>query len=267
MRELTPEELRATQMEILRSVSAFCGAEGIRYYLGFGTLLGAVRHRGYIPWDDDIDISMPRKDFEAFCESFTDRYPFKEHSLYTHRSHPEFPYPFAKVGSDATLLEEDLSIPVTMGVNIDIFPIDGWPEHSLYVKLHRLNLSVLRKLLEWKILRHPAGRGMRGLIGGFLMMGLDAIPTARLLSGLSRCAVHYAFDESEHVGVLVWAYRERVPRSAYGTPQALMFEGQQFAGPCNPDIVLRSIYDDYMTLPPEDKRATHHAFKAYTIDG
>ena len=121
-RKVTLEEMRDLQLAMMDKIHEFCVERGIRYSLGGGTLLGAVRHKGYIPWDDDIDIMLPRPDYERFLKEFDGVYPnFKVLHLNNDRT---YPYLFAKVYDSRTLLVECRA---TMGVYIDVFPIDGLP--------------------------------------------------------------------------------------------------------------------------------------------
>ena len=137
------EELKKIQFDILKKVAAFCEKNKIKYYLGYGTLLGAVRHKGYIPWDDDIDIIMPRPDYLRFIEIFNKSTPSPELKVLSHYIDKNHPYPFIKLINTKTKQVSHSSIKYDMGVCIDIFPLDGLPKsihksNFLYAKVYHI---------------------------------------------------------------------------------------------------------------------------------
>ena len=112
-------------MSMLKEIDSFCRTNGITYYLAFGTLLGAVRHQGFIPWDDDIDIMMPRKDYERFEQAFSS---VKNYRFLTKNNTENFPYPYGKVIDTRTVKKEPLRTRYqVIGLDIDVFPIDNYP--------------------------------------------------------------------------------------------------------------------------------------------
>ena len=165
-RELTPAETAAVQLHILELLSwftAFCKKHGLRYFALGGTVLGAVRHQGFIPWDDDGDVGMPRVDFDTFC-SLAPREMPHDQALETARTNSAFPYAFAKLyRNDTTLTEsgtEDL--PLRHGVFLDIFPLDGIPASRGAAAVHRLVWRAARLRLATGV--HKSGLRKLGLI-------------------------------------------------------------------------------------------------------
>jgi len=128
MRLVDLTELRTIQQEILDDVDRFCKDRGLHYSLGGGTLLGAVRHKGYIPWDDDIDINMPRTDYEAFASSFRS----DQNEVIDLRYHPACREICLKVVRKGTRMVDVELGRCLWGINIDIFPIDGYPNDDLF---------------------------------------------------------------------------------------------------------------------------------------
>lgn len=141
------EELKRIQTDILNFVDGFCKKNGLRYWLAYGTLLGAVRHKGYIPWDDDIDILMFREDYEKFVTTFKD----ERYKVFATEVNAKYPYPFAKVGDTATYFEEEIKDAIDTGVNIDVFPLDYIPEDR--VKSATKRRDFLQKV--WMLKRLP----------------------------------------------------------------------------------------------------------------
>ena len=146
MRKITDiHELRQIQMGILDEVHQYCEAHGLRYFLSSGTLIGAVRHKGYIPWDDDIDIYMPRKDYEQFLREFKGSEQFK---LLNPAKEPHYYYTFAKVVDLRTRMVEDETEGFEIGVFMDIFPVDyvtdNLQERERVFKLKKLLYKIRR---------------------------------------------------------------------------------------------------------------------------
>lgn len=123
-KQLTTEEVKKMNLDILSVVADFCEKNGLRYWLYYGTLIGAIRHNGYIPWDDDIDIIMPRPDYEKFLKSFNQTSGSK-YQVIEDRITPGYHTTFAKVHNPKTIIESEFSNEMAFGVFIDIFPFDG----------------------------------------------------------------------------------------------------------------------------------------------
>lgn len=257
---LTVADVRARQLEILRTVDAFCGAHEIRWSLAFGTLLGAVRHGGYIPWDDDIDLMMPRADYERFCAAFNDsEIAGTTYAVGCGANTADWPYPFAKVHDRRTTLHEYSRHTVTLGVNIDIFPIDGCGS-----AVHTRGNKLLRRMHTAKYVQPRAGRSMRRRMTLALVRGtLRPFSMTRLTTWWTRWALRHPDGDSTtwaiHVGPGDWS----VPSAALAPDSVVRFEDLTMPAPADVDAVLTAIYGNYLQLPPEDKRVTHHAFTAH----
>jgi lipopolysaccharide cholinephosphotransferase len=261
--ELTNDQVREVQLAILTEIDAACRRDGLRYYLWAGSLLGAVRHGGYIPWDDDVDVAMPREDFKRFCSGFN----VDGLDVYTMEQHPQYAYPFARVADRGTLIHEGLAMSIPMGINVDVFPLDGWPNSRFHRAAHRARLTLLHKLVSFvKLGPNPDRPARKELLRRVLQPWLSLIPMRRMAGLVSSIAQKYEFDLSSHVGVTVFRYLEDIERTAYGTPVEVTFEERARLGPCDPDGVLRNLYGNYMSLPPEDERTPYrHALAAYRL--
>ena len=124
MREISVSESRNIQIGILEEVDRFCLINNLTYFMSYGTLLGAVRHKGFIPWDDDIDIAMPYPDYMRFCAEYSGKYYKINH--WTHQ--PNFHCNYAKFEDTRTISKEEIVQDYTMGINIDVAPIIGLPD-------------------------------------------------------------------------------------------------------------------------------------------
>lgn len=263
---MTGDEVRAMQVHILQAVDHFCRRHDLRLYLWAGTLIGAVRHHGFIPWDDDVDLVMPREDYERFCKEFSDE-ETGSLRLFTSSTDAKYGYPFARVADMRTYIDEQHLTSVPMGVNVEIFPIDGWPLGRMRVQLQTLQLRLVRGLVAIRTdPPHPGRVRWKRAVISTLGRPIGAIPV-RVLTGMAtRIARSHAYETAEYVGVLVWGRAERVERSAYGSGRLAEFEGGTFLAPSNSDRVLRWHYGDYMQVPPlRERNALRHFEGAFWL--
>ena len=246
-------------------VDSFCKENGIKYFLCGGSTIGAVRHQGFIPWDDDIDIMMLRKDYDRFISLYHEI----DHSVYTiHNIDFErtFTIPFTKVDDSRTILKEQVNTPSTIGVSIDVFPIDNLPDTVKEQNRIYCKASFLISLYNLKQIRYSPQRSF--LKNCFLALGrfcLTPISLERVVYRLSHLPDSFLFADSKFCGIVIWGYGKREINLVQNYSEALyvFFEGYTVPIPIGYDNYLRSVYGDYMKLPPEDKQITHHSFIAY----
>lgn len=266
-RELSLDEIKSIQLDILSQVANYCDRNGLCYFLAYGTLLGAVRHKGYIPWDDDIDIMMPRPDYMQFINSFNN-----EESVLRVGSHyldKNYPYVIAKVYNTSTLCKENIDVEYSIGINIDVFPIDGLPETEREFSRFYCRLNLLRKIFLFKTITMSKNRSISKNI--LLTVGkclLVWTSLKKIITKMNVFASRIDYNSADFVGIVVFGdgVQERISSSVFKEKIRLEFEGKYFYVPQGYDSWLKNIYGDYMQLPPEDKRVTHHDFKAYRID-
>lgn len=257
-------KLRGIQLESLEILLEFhrvCESLGLRYYLTAGTLLGAVRHKGFIPWDDDIDVAMPREDYERLARLAPDilskRYLYQ--SILTE---PHFPFYFAKIRRLGTYVAEPMlqGVPMEQGIYIDIFPLDLCPETEraamlLFKGVELLTCAVFSRVSTefvcgytkrymralWQVLRRLPARRLFALREGLRKrMGSMA-------SGHRLCTVGGAHGYP----------RETYQASWFEESVQMEFEGHLFPVPAGWEALLRNMYGDYMTPPPENERQGH----------
>ena len=270
MREIGIEELKQLQMDILSAVQEFCLDRGIIFSISCGTLLGCIRHNGYIPWDDDIDIYLLRKDYNRLVKEFPDtlggRYKF-----FTLERLKTWDTPFGKIFDVNTILKERENEPYEMGVNIDVFPIDAVPQDKLtwqkYDKQRRfwMNNYCMRKG-GLNIGRYHKERSLLGNI--YVTLGkiiIRCIPLRCLAWHMSSVAQKYNNQQSDYVFECVFGYFSRAPfkRSVFDNIVLTPFEDREYMAFANYDEYLTKTYGDWRTLPPIEKRITHHSFKAW----
>ncbi len=266
MRELSLEELKIVQFHILKAFAEYCDAHQLRYYIVAGTLLGAVRHGGFIPWDDDIDVSMPRPDYEKLLEVsggwISDVY--RVTSVKNCKEHSRL---FMKVVDTRTMAKHYFySERYKMSIGIDIFPLDGVPADENVRKRYFKKLWFTKKLFSYtqtQLMR--GGTKLRALIKTLAAVPSRMIGRERLYRMVERQAAKYPFDQCEEIGINFGVYKEKetVQKEEYLPYHDLSFEGVMFHAPANYDAYLQQLYGDYMQLPPMEARQPHHPYTVW----
>lgn len=263
MTEITNEELKRISLDILLDVKDYCERHCLQYYLVCGTALGAIRHNGFIPWDDDIDIGMPRPDYEKFLAGYRSETCY----LLDPRSGRNYPYAFAKVCDKRTVLVEKIENPFPMGVYIDVFPIDGIPSDPKKQKQHLTKIDWDLRFISWKrISREKKLDRVHKLIQTVAKTVLAPVPFSVLIDRLDRDLKSVPYETSEFVGHLAtkayWG-SDCKPKAIFEPPVKHAFEDREFCVPGDYDGYLTLEYGDYRKLPPVEKQVSHHDFVAY----
>lgn len=261
------DELKVLQLGILQSIHDFCQDQNLKYGLAFGTLLGAVRHKGYIPWDDDIDIMMPREDYEKFVHSF--KHSFLK--VYDYRYDKDYSYPYAKVADTRTVLKENVNMK-DIGINVDIFPLD------ILADTKEASVEFLRSLTPLKIkyrmkLLKPSPKNVWWKRVAIQLSKLLVIKTSlkSLSQEISLQITNNPNRDAAYLGTPAGtdphAINNIYERELFNSYIELPFEGRSFMVPIGYDKILRNYYGDYMQLPPVEKRTSPHSLnQIYWID-
>lgn len=262
---MTREEQKKVMLNILVKFADFCEQHDLEYFIDAGTLLGAIRHQGYIPWDDDIDVNMPRKDYNQFSELVR-----KSDNFMGEHLRVEFPedtiYPFIKIADNRTILIEfPEKNPMECGVYIDVFPKDGIADLSWKSKLVCKTSEIL-KLMKWfnkftvDVWRKDSNTTKK-LIGriGKCIIRRPNIPLKMQTALISNYNKKHPIEKCKYVTTLVnGEFINCAPTVCFSEYVLLDFEGRKFRGPVGYDEYLHSLYPgDYMQLPPKDQRRTH----------
>lgn len=269
MKELSLNEIKAIELEILKEIHQICEKENIRYSLCGGTLLGAVRHGGFIPWDDDIDIIMPRKDYETFidyCKSNSVNF-----DLLCIETNKNYSYLFAKATNKNTIIREKNanSNKIDMGVYVDIFPLDGMGDTIDLARKNFIKTSFERELLvarNWKrFFKSKTHSSIYEPVRFVFFVLSRFVNSETIINSLQRKFKKNDFDNSKFSGCFMGSYRlkEVLKTDIYKVFSEIEFEGYKFKCFNHYDEYLTSIYGDYMKLPPKEKQVSHHTYKAY----
>lgn len=264
-------QIQQESLKILDTVAALCEKLHLRYYLAYGTLIGAVRHQGFIPWDDDIDIMMPRQDYKVLLKYFLDHAEeLKPLELYSTYNCPDYPYMISRISNSEYVLDVHNEKPYGLGLFIDIYPMDGVGNSeeeftalknqatkysSLCFLSTRLRCEKGNTRKKWKMLvKYPA----------FLFAHL--LGKRYFVKKLEDMAAKCDYDNSSYVGCLVWGsdgIKGIFPKAWFAGTADVPFEGRTYKAPVGYHEVLTRLYGDYMQLPPEKDRIAHHFYKAY----
>lgn len=263
------DQLKKIQLDMLIELVKFCNQHHIVYYLSGGTLLGAVRHKGFIPWDDDIDVNIPRPD----CERLQKLSGGKIGPYVLQLPSADSPYHSEswRMYDTRYVIESfwggTIKEPVYYAVFIDIFPIEGLPESYKSCVWHYRKMVFLRKMMNSSLRSGWRGKSLSAkcfhLISGPFTR---AVGYKRWYNWMQRTATRYAYKDAKYVGVMTapnQAISERVLKEAYTPVRIVEFEGMKLNGPGNFETYLTQLYGDYMKLPPKEKQVSHHAFSIY----
>ena len=267
MKEITRIESKQIMIDLLDAFAKFCESHQLRYYLTYGTLLGAIRHHGFIPWDDDVDVMMPRPDYEKFI-NLTKNGLAPKMRVAAFAMTPGYIYPFAKViREDTVLIEEKTNFKT--GIYIDIFPVDGLPQSQEARNKHYHKMAILRRVHSLAFrLEHRWVNPFLKIILKILIQLTHLYGDQRVLKHIDNLAKSLDFDQSETVGIIVWGYggSEACLKTEMLPQIELPFETLILKAPANTQAWLKQVYGDYMTPPPENERASPHINTIYWVD-
>lgn len=265
MRRLTLEETKSIEFSILDYFASICEEYNLKYFLAYGTLIGAIRHKGFIPWDDDIDIVMPRTDYNKFIEISTNT----SNGQYT-TCVPNvngYCYEYAKVIDSATFVKEEADLKECQnGVWIDIFPMDGLnPDDKLHHQLLLIGQR-MRVASIYQSFPHKMGKVLAPFEWLFWKT-CRAIGYGAILSKTIKWSQKYKYEDCDIVGYAssVPAHNKYLKKEWFEESVMVEFEGKHFRAPKKYHEYLTTQYGDYMKLPPVEQQVGH-PMEAYRIE-
>ncbi|MEA5033331.1 MAG: LicD family protein [Sphaerochaeta sp.] len=256
--------LQLCQLEILKEIKKVCQENGIEYILYGGTLLGAIRHKGFIPWDDDLDIAMLRKDYEKFLKIAPLRLP--SYLFIQNNTTDYYPFLMTKIRDSRTTFIEPLQreMKVNHGVFVDIMVLDNVPdEPKKRLRLQR-QLSIMYKLIHFgRVKKNTSSYNIFKHALNWVFSTLSImVPLTKTIKHYNDLILQNANHETAYVGHTTKAVpfkRSYLKKDIMPTSETL-FEGELFSVPNSSDSILKKDYGDYMTLPPEGQQHPNHAY-------
>lgn len=253
-------DLQRKEFELLKCFTEICDRLSIKYYLVCGSALGAVKYKGFIPWDDDVDVAMLRPDYERFLNEAPQYLP-EEFFLQTCYSDADYPNIFAKIrNSNTTYIEKSASkLNINHGIYIDIFPLDGYPENPRSRRRLERNKYIYRRLLS---LAFRPDKGWKKLIVYPLRFILLRKQTASLVRKYEKLITAYPIENSQ---ILAnhgnWqGKKDYAPKSWFGEGIYAEFEGLKVRIPTEYEAYLRKKYGEYTQDIPESEKIGHHYY-------
>lgn len=271
--KLSMSDIQKGAIQILKEIDNICNKLNIKYVLAYGTLLGAIRHKGFIPWDDDVDIMMPRKDYNILVKYFIENkeklLPLK---IFNTSTVKEYPYMISRISDIRYELDVKNEKKYGIGLFVDIYPIDGLGnDENKSKKLH--NKASLYASMCFLSTRNSIKReNTKGICR--ILLKYPAFIIAKIfgkdffMKNLTKLSQKFSYDESKYVSCVVWgAIDDIFPRSWLEERIKISFENETFYVPKEYDKFLRQSYGNYMKLPPLKEQKPHHYYEAYKKEG
>lgn len=255
MAEYNIRELQLRILGILKAVDTVCREHNLRYYIWAGTMIGAVRHKGFIPWDDDLDIAMPRPDYDRLIEHAAEWMP-KSYEMVCAENDGVYPLPFAKIQDAGTTLIERMHLKYLGGVYLDVFPIDGVPGGAVARKLHFARYEYYKRVL-YLLFRDPYKHG-HGPSSWVPLLCRRMCTLAGVQQRISRLLHSYSYDNCRLVADYDDGSKGAMDKNILGTPVPYTFEDTEVMGVADYDTYLSNKYGDYMTIPKHSAQRQHN---------
>ena len=267
MKRMTLQEIQSVNLNIMKDIHAFCVEHGIHYSLAYGSLIGAVRHKGFIPWDDDIDIMMPRPDFEKFSSSFESKHGFVLSSVYDENTYVNYTRVYNN--AETLVISPAKAGKKEVGIWVDVYPIDGISDDETmsrkqFVEIRKYSQQVMTMRFIFRKL--VSGNSIRKLKAAIKWVIYRLVKRGNLRQWHNKIVdlcKEVPYGKTSRCSSLVCMEANRddrqeiFPLTSFQKYQLVPFETERFYIVSDYDTVLKVIFGDYMKLPPPEKRVSH----------
>lgn len=252
--------LQDVEFMILKDFVKICDENDIEYYLIYGTQIGAIRHQGFIPWDDDIDIIMFRKDYEKFLKVMEEN-PSEKYTIFDSRYDEEYCFEFGRMSLNGTYWAEywDKQVSFKLGIHIDLFILDNLPDNKIKRWIYIRHCYVMARLHSLSVLKFDNYSAIvnTGLNAIHSLLNLFKLTPKYFQKNSLKLFRKYKSSSGQYVTDLTLKERVVFKRDDYKPVKKAKFEDHEFNIPNNDDNTLIPIYGDYMQLPPEEEQFCH----------
>ena len=266
MRKLSIEEAKKLELDILDFIDSFCKEHGINYCINYGTLIGAIRHKGFIPWDDDIDLSMTRENYEKFIQLFSEKQ--SRYKLLSLETDDQYFNNFIKIVDPTTkIIDTRNTKTYDSGVFIDIFPMDTFNDTKVVDICYKLESFKLLSFSKHKNIVYGDSR-LKDLIRTLFWLLLRPVSPRFFANQIEKQIQKYRVENGKYIAFIPSKAKEKeiFPRDMFDELIETPFEHLVLPAPKHFDAVLKQFYDDYMTVPPKEKQIYIHEFEAYKLE-
>lgn len=266
MRKLSIEEAKKLELDILDFIDSFCKEHGINYCINYGTLIGAIRHKGFIPWDDDIDLSMTRENYEKFIQLFSEKQ--SRYKLLSLETDDQYFNNFIKIVDPTTkIIDTRNTKTYDSGVFIDIFPMDTFNDTKVVDICYKLESFKLLSFSKHKNIVYGDSK-LKDLIRTLFWLLLRPVSPRFFANQIEKQIQRYRVENGKYIAFIPSKAKEKeiFPRDMFDELIETTFEHLVLPAPKHFDAVLKQFYDDYMTVPPKEKQIYIHEFEAYKLE-
>ena len=264
MREVTFEESRNIQLDILRDIDKTCRENGIKYSLSMGTLIGAIRHKGFIPWDDDIDLMMTRDEIEKFISVYSGKY-----RVIDIETNKDWWDSYTRIVDDRTMcVFKNTPYSVNHGIWVSIIPIDNIPDNDeVWHKMRQKMVRIFRLCKLYAAQWSDDRSFMRNSVRVFSKFLFRLVPVSYWAKKAKKILTSYAEVKTKRkTRMIFWCKDVAFPSELFDNYIDIPFEDATVMSIANYDSLLRSLYGDYMKLPPKEEQVPGHDYNAYWLE-
>lgn len=267
-------ETQKVSLNILKVITKICDKLSLRYFLIYGTLIGAVRHQGYIPWDDDTDIMIPRPDYDKLLAYLAlHESELRPLAVFNRQTCAQYPYMISRISDSRYHIVMENEKDYGLGIFIDIYPYDGLGNSFQEALKYGLKGDRMSSFCYQATRNHYAVEtttsGLRKVLKLPMFLVAKLIGENFFQNRLANLARKKGYDQSEYVGCVIWlsgGQKDIFKRSWFDDFSLVKFEDTEFRIPANYKEILEQVYGDYMKLPPKSERIGHHYYTVYKRD-